>query len=185
MPRRRKPKSKRKQDAIRHNCGIAAWRRAAAEYLRRGRFVHLPKKGTPEHTAMKQRQKELMPIVQKEIDIMIQKEREEERQRKHANARRRELEIAELARRREEKRALARLNGTLSDCSDTDTDLDIGEAMEIEEIEEDDAMPEDIVLGSDVDASEFEDEYDGSVIVGEDEDEDMEINDYADEEDWI
>jgi hypothetical protein len=85
MPRRKRPKSKRKQDAIRHNAGIAAWRRAAAEYLQKGTFMHLPKKGTAEHAAMKVRQKQLLPEVQTEIDMLIIKENEEERQRKKLN----------------------------------------------------------------------------------------------------
>jgi hypothetical protein len=127
MPRRRKTKSKRKQTAILHNCGIAAWRRAAAEYLRRGRFIHLPKKGTEEHAAMKARQKELMPVVQKEIDLLIINEKLEEKLRKKMHNRKRQKEIARLSNERTLKREAARLNGTLSDCSDTDTDLDMGE----------------------------------------------------------
>lgn len=96
MPRIRKTKSKRKQDAIRHNVGIAAWRRAAAEYLRKGKFQHLPKKGTPEHATMRKRQQELIPLVQKEIDAMIKVEQKEARERKQANAVKRRREVARL-----------------------------------------------------------------------------------------
>lgn len=60
-------KSKRKQDAIKNNAGIVAWRMAAAEYLRRGSFVHLPKRGTDEHLLMKERQRELIPIARQQI----------------------------------------------------------------------------------------------------------------------
>jgi hypothetical protein len=103
MPRRRKAKSKRKQDAIRHNCGIAAWRQAASEYLRKGKFIHLPKKGTEEHAIMKRRQKELMPIVQKEIDELILKEKEEEKKRKLSNASKRQAEVEWLRKKRDKE----------------------------------------------------------------------------------
>jgi hypothetical protein len=64
----RQPKSKQKQQAIRRNAGIAAWRMAAAEYLRKGNFTHLPKRDTPEHAAMRDRQAQLLPIVRKQIE---------------------------------------------------------------------------------------------------------------------
>ena len=60
-------KSQRKQDAIKNNAGIVAWRMAAKEYLRRGSFIHLPKRGTPEHLLMKRRQRELIPIARQQI----------------------------------------------------------------------------------------------------------------------
>jgi hypothetical protein len=122
MPRRRKPKSKRKQDAIRHNCGIAAWRRAASEYLRKGKFIHLPKKGTEEHARMKARQKELIPVVQKEIDEMIAKEKEVERSRKLENAKRMEIEIAIIKKRKLHEQAEKKPQ--LETNYDTDSKLD-------------------------------------------------------------
>lgn len=64
---KRRSKSRHKQSAIRHNCGIAAWRLAAAEHLKKGKFVHLPKRGTPEHAAMRIRQRELLPAVRAQI----------------------------------------------------------------------------------------------------------------------
>jgi hypothetical protein len=96
MPRKKKVKSKRKQDAIRHNAGIAAWRKAAAEYLRTGRFVHLPRKGSPEHEKMLKRQADLLPLVKIEIAAMIKREKEEDRQRRQANAAKHQREIARL-----------------------------------------------------------------------------------------
>jgi hypothetical protein len=69
MPQpKQRQKSKQKQQAIRRNAGIAAWRMAAAEYLRKGNFMHLPKRGTPEHAAMRARQAELVPVVRKQIE---------------------------------------------------------------------------------------------------------------------
>jgi hypothetical protein len=65
---KRRSKSKHKQSAIRNNCGIAAWRLAAAEHLRKGKFIHLPKRGTPEHAAMRARQQELLPVVRAQIE---------------------------------------------------------------------------------------------------------------------
>jgi hypothetical protein len=96
MPRKKKVKSKRKQDAIRHNAGIAAWRKAAAEYLRTGSFVHLPRKGSKEHEKMLQRQAALLPVVKIEIAEMIKREREEDCQRRKVTAAKRQREIARL-----------------------------------------------------------------------------------------
>jgi len=96
MPRHRKTKSKRKQDAIRHNVGIAAWRRAAAEYLRKGKFQHLPKKGTTEHAEMRARQQALIPILQLEIDVLVATEKKVEQARKQANTLKRKREVAYL-----------------------------------------------------------------------------------------
>ena len=70
----RSGKSRHKQNSIRQNFGIAAWRRAAAEYLKKGQFIHLPKRGTPEHVAMRLRQKELIPVVRREIEAQLAKE---------------------------------------------------------------------------------------------------------------
>jgi hypothetical protein len=77
MPRQ--PKSKQKQQAIRRNAGIAAWRMAAAEYLRKGNFMHLPKRGTPEHAAMRDRQMQLIPFVRKQIDDEVRIEAAKQR----------------------------------------------------------------------------------------------------------
>jgi hypothetical protein len=97
MPRKKKVKSKRKQDAIRHNAGIAAWRKAAAEYLRTGTFVHLPRKGTQEHEKMLKRQAALLPVVKIEIAAMIKREKEVDCQRRKATAAKHQREIARLS----------------------------------------------------------------------------------------
>jgi hypothetical protein len=78
-------KSKHKQDAIRRNCGIAAWRLAAAEYLRKGSFVHLPKKGTSEHATMRRRQMELLPFVTKQIQANTALAQEKKRVKRKAH----------------------------------------------------------------------------------------------------
>lgn len=105
MPRRKRQKSQKKQQAIRRNVGIAAWRRAAAEYLRKGKFVHLPKKGTKEHTEMKLRQKELMPVLQAEINELVKKEQAESKRRKLAQRRRRKRKIEQMRQEAAEKEA--------------------------------------------------------------------------------
>jgi hypothetical protein len=62
MPRQKKQKSEAKQSAITNNGAIQCWRDAAKElgYLQSGKFVAIPKQGTPEHSKIKERQAELM-----------------------------------------------------------------------------------------------------------------------------
>jgi hypothetical protein len=136
MPRRRKPKSKRKQDAIRHNCGIAAWRRAAAEYLTKGAFVHLPMRGTPAHAAMKKRQKELIPIVNKEIAIMIEEEKKEEKKKKMINAQKRRDEVEWLAKKKSKENLDVRLAITPQDVTDINFNLQSKIQCKLQETED-------------------------------------------------
>jgi hypothetical protein len=149
MPRKKRPKSKRKQDAIKRNTGIAAWRRAAAEYLLKGKFIHLPKVGTPEHAKMVKRQQQLIPVVKKEIDKIIADEMEEKRKARILNQQKRIKEVARHKRRKERNRIQLlkelpiKKNKTEIESDEEDVvtdDTDDEKAMEIQKIDNDQTM---------------------------------------------
>lgn len=62
MPRTKKPKNEKKQNAMSQNTAIQAWREAAKAlgYLSPGKFAAIPLKGTPEHAAIKAKQQEII-----------------------------------------------------------------------------------------------------------------------------
>jgi hypothetical protein len=62
MPRAKKIKSVAKQNALKHNAAIVAWRQAAKQlgYLVAGSFRPIPFRGTPEHEEIKKLQKTIV-----------------------------------------------------------------------------------------------------------------------------
>lgn len=188
MPRKKKTKSKRKQDAIRHNCGIAAWRMAAAEYLRKGKFIHLPKKGTPEHAEMKVRQKELMPVVQQQIDEMIKVEKQEELVRKKAHNAKRDKEIRRVQRRKAKEakqkdvKGVDKLDG-YDDDDNADVDITDVDMTDVVSSDTDGESAEVILIGDD--KSDSDNDEEGNKSDSGNDEEGNQVEEEDDEDDWV
>lgn len=82
MPRPRRVKSQAKVGAMKSNLAITAWRTAARElgYLTKGAFKPIPPKGSPEHTAIKERQAIVLERLKAEMPPETEQKQEAEEQ---------------------------------------------------------------------------------------------------------